>query len=76
MEWTNADLRRRAELAQWLDFVHQLPPGRVDKVHFVRDALRCGRYDDDRMMDETVDRLSYDLDFGAGWPAPSFSRPR
>ncbi len=53
--------RDRRELRRWLDFVVQLPLARMNKVHSVREALRSSRYEHERMIDETVDRLSRDV---------------
>ncbi len=61
MELRITDFRDRRELNRWLDFVVPLPPERMTKVRSVREALRSSRYENERMIDETVDRLSGDV---------------
>ncbi len=52
---------RRDEVARWVRAVHRLPVVRVETVVAVRDALRRHRYDNERVLTETIERLSDDV---------------
>ena len=55
-----------AELDRWKRLMSDLPDARLEKVHATRSLVERNGYDDERIIDETVRRLSDDL----GIPRP------
>jgi hypothetical protein len=51
----------RGELDRWKRLIEDLPEVRLDKVCTTRALLAENGYDDDRIIDETVRRLSDEL---------------
>ena len=49
------------QLERWKQMIHELPQVRLAKVAAARDAVRQGRYQGERIVDETVRRLAHDL---------------
>ena len=54
------------ELAHWLEAVRELPDIRRQKVLRARDAIQQHAYDDEKVVDETIERLCPDLETGVG----------
>ena len=50
------------EIRYWVRRVHRLPAVRVNHIVETRDALRRHRYDDQRVLEATVDRLVQEVD--------------
>ena len=48
-------------LEQWKQRLRELPEVRVDKVQSVRGALQQSKYEDEQVLDSTVQRLSNDV---------------
>ena len=51
----------REELIHWLEVVHELPDVRMQKVLRARQAILHHAYDDDDVVDKTIERLCVDL---------------
>ncbi len=65
MRWQPHQIERRGrapngpdEFERWVDMVYRLPEIRLDKVAAVREALRRHCYDDSRIFEVAIDRLS------------------
>ena len=54
----------REELAHWLEAVRELPDVRMQKVLGAQKAIRHHAYDDENVIDETIERLCLDLETG------------
>ena len=46
-----------ADISRWQDILRNMPDIRLDRVLATRDALKFNRYDDEHILDETVNRL-------------------
>ena len=57
----DSENRDHGEIKGWLKAVHELPRLRRDKVDRIRQALQDHSYETERMLDETIDRLSRDV---------------
>lgn len=55
--WEGKGTDRNAVI-RWVELVHRLPEVRLDKVAAVREALRRHIYDDSRIFEVAIDRLS------------------
>ena len=56
----------REELAHWLDAIRELPDIRRQKVLRARQAIQQHTYDDEAVVDKTVERLCLDLETAVG----------
>ena len=61
MESRWSDKECRESLPRWLDVVRRLPQVREEKVERVRLALQNRTYENDSVLDKTVERLSRDV---------------
>ena len=51
-----------ADLSHWHEILKSMPDIRLDRVLATRDALKFNRYDDENILDETVNRLQDEFD--------------
>lgn len=49
------------EVRNWLHAVADMPSARTEKVQQIKVALQRCSYENERMLDETIERLSRDL---------------
>ena len=56
------DDRLHEDMQPWRQMLQRLPDVRMDKVAATREAIRRNTYDDERILSETVARLSGDLE--------------
>jgi len=56
----------REELTHWLEAVRDLPDVRMQKVLRARHAIQHHTYDDEGVVDETIERLCLDLETAVG----------
>jgi hypothetical protein len=52
-----SERRHQSAPDQWISMLRQMPCVRVEKVVAAREKLRENRLDDERILDETLDRL-------------------
>ena len=61
MESKWSDNERREDVQGWLAAAHRLPRVRTEKVERVRLALANRTYENDFVLEQTVERLSLDM---------------
>jgi len=54
------------EMSRWLEAVRELPDIRTHKVLRARHAIQHDAYDDEAVVDETIERLCHDLETTVG----------
>lgn len=57
----NSENRDHGEIKDWLQAVRELPRLRRDKVDRIRQALQNHSYENDGMLEETIERLSREV---------------
>ena len=63
--FSNEQTNPRTTLNHWKEKIRRLPDVRWEKVNRTRELLEIHQYDDERILDETIRRLSEEIDVEA-----------